>query len=214
MQQKIRSICGIRIDCLDDNTLRIFAPGHCEIVDFKFYEDFLGKDNLPSYHSDINRILLVPAHFANFYFKFVEHFKKDRMHECDYFRSKRVFATHSTFLSTFINTLRNYFPHAQSNASSGRETTSSSVSGPFNLDEHLRIRYFATNPSNCIGKLFQLDSEGCIKTLREDFENSLSKKPVNVVVHRKDANIYVPPSYLIGCLKGLFVIKIQFYALH
>ena len=210
MQEQLQqSLQRIRIDCLDDeNFLRTFSGNdekHFKSSLEPLYGELLGKDNLrPLY----NEILLVPGHFTNFYFNFVEHFNKyrDRVHQCNYFKIVSCKDYHSgTFLSTLIRTLGNFFSKSKPDNQwrrirPCRDTTDADFA------EHLRIRYFDITKNNCIGQLFQLDSEGCIETFREDFENLLPKD-VNMIVHKRDAHFYLPLSYLCLCsLRGLYYI--------
>ena len=208
-QQQQRNLQRIRIDCLDDeNFLRTFSGDdekHFKSSLEPLYGELLGKDNLrPLY----NEILLVPGHFTNFYFNFVEHFNKYRVHQCDYFTRVSCNDDHGrTFLSTLIRTLKNFFSKSKPDNQRGRKIPCQNkyrVTDP-DFAEHLRIRYFDITKNDCNGQLFQLDSEGCIETFREDFENLLPKD-ANMIVRKKDARFDLSLSFLcFSSLKGLYL---------
>ena len=162
--------------------------------------DCLDDEKAPYF---FDKKLPIPAHFTKFYSNFLEHYEIDRVHHCDYFTLVSWNAVHnSTFLSTLIITLG--YPDMRRYRN--RNYLCLNNTEPYSV-EHLRVRYFDITKNNCNGRLFQLDSEGCIETFREDFENLLPKD-VNVVVRKKEARFYLPFSFSYLCvssLKGLYL---------
>ena len=144
--------------------------------------------------------LPIPVHFTKFYSNFLEHYK---VHHCDYFTRVSCNDDHGrTFLSTLLIKTLGSPCRPDTRWYRNRNCFCQNNTNPYS-DEHLRIRYFDITKNNCNGRLFQLDSEGCIETFSEDFENLLPKD-VNMIVRKKEARLYLPFSHLCGSsLKGL-----------
>ena len=132
--------------------------------------------------------------------------------------SKLIEFIDATFFTVFraTTTTTEHFGHSDQNAFPATQATIRSdmcnvqrTQILIPLNTYIRIRYFGITKNNCSDKLFQLDSEGCIETFREYFENLLPKD-LNMIMHKRDAYFYLPLSFLcVSSLKGLYFIYLS-----